>query len=136
MENFKESLKTNWYGRDIEERRHWYSPAARAYQQVRPRYPQAIIDQVMEITGLCDRSSIVEIGCGPAIATPTFAELGCHMVCIEPNPDFYHLAQQSCQVYPRIELINCSFEEWESRGYKFDAVLAASSFHWVSPDLG
>ena len=58
------------------------------------------------------------------------------MLCVEPNPDFYRLAQQTCESYPNVKLQNCSFEEWQLEPQRYDAVLAASSFHWVSPDIG
>jgi SAM-dependent methyltransferase len=136
MKDLKQTLLNECYGKDLEQRKYWYSPAADAYQQVRPRYPQALIDRVVEITQLSANSMLLEVGCGPAIATPAFAALGCHMVCIEPNPDFYHLTQQTCKCYPRVDLQNCSFEEWELLPQSFDAVLAASSFHWIPPEIG
>lgn len=136
MKDLKQILQKECYGKDLELRRQWYSPAAKAYQQVRPRYPQLLIDRVLEITQFSSESRLLEVGCGPAIATPAFASLGCHMVCIEPNPDFYHLAQETCEAYPNVELQNCSFEEWELEPGRFDAVLAASSFHWISPEIG
>lgn len=136
MKDLKQILLNECYGQDLEQRKHWYSPAAEAYNQVRPRYPQALIDRVVEIAQLSSDSSILEVGCGPAIATPAFATLGCRMVCIEPNPDFYHLAQQNCQSYPNVEIQNCSFEEWTLEPETFDAVLAASSFHWIPPEIG
>ncbi|MBD1822113.1 class I SAM-dependent methyltransferase [Cyanobacteria bacterium FACHB-DQ100] len=136
MKDLKQILQNECYGKDLEQRKHWYSPAATAYQQVRPRYPQAIIERVVEITQLSADSSLLEVGCGPAIATPDFATLGCRMLCVEPNPDFYHLAQQTCESYPNVELQNCSFEEWQLEPQRYDAVLAASSFHWISPDIG
>lgn len=136
MQNLKQMLQTECYGRDLEQRKHWYSAAALAYQQTRPRYPQVLIDRVVEITHLSADSTLLEVGCGPAIATPAFAALGCQMVCVEPNPDFYHLAQQTCASTANVELQNCSFEEWELAPQAFDAVLAASSFHWVSPEIG
>lgn len=136
MQNLQQMLQTECYGRDLEQRRHWYSDAAVAYQQTRPRYPQSLIDRVVEIAQLSDRSKLLEVGCGPAIATPAFAALGCQMVCVEPNPDFYHLAQQTCEPYPNVRLQNCSFEEWELQPQQFDAVLAASSFHWIPPEMG
>lgn len=134
--DLKQILLDECYGKDLEQRKRWYSPAAEAYHQVRPRYPQALIDRVVEIAQLSSDSTLLEVGCGPAIATPAFAALGCQMVCLEPNSDFYHLAQQTCQPFPRVELQNYSFEEWKLEPQKFDAVLAASSFHWVSPDIG
>lgn len=136
MKDLKQTLLNDCYGKDLEQRKHWYSPAAIAYQQVRPRYPQAVIARVVEIAQLSSDSTLLEVGCGPAIATPAFAALGCHMVCVEPNPDFYQLAQETCKPYPNVELQNCSFEEWELAPQTFDAVLAASSFHWIPPEVG
>ena len=136
MKDLKQTLLNECYGRDLEQRKHWYSPAAEAYYQVRPRYPQALIDQVVDIAQLSSDSILLEVGCGPAIATPAFAALGCRMVCIEPNPDFYRLAGKTCKAYPNVELRNCSFEEWELLPRQFNAVLAASSFHWISPEIG
>ena len=136
VKDLKQTLRNECYGRDLAQRKRWYSPAAEAYHQVRPRYPQALMDQVVEIAQLSADSMLLEVGCGPAIATPAFAAIGCQMVCVEPNPDFYRLAQQTCNSYPNVELQNCSFEEWELETGRFDAVLAASSFHWIPPEIG
>jgi SAM-dependent methyltransferase len=135
MKDLKQLLLNECYGRDLEQRKHWYSPAAEAYNQARPRYPQAVIDQVVDMAQLSANSSLLEVGCGPATATTSFAALGCSMRCLEPNPDFYRLAQQNCAPYPKVEIQNCSFEEWQV-DQSFDAVMAASSFHWISPAVG
>ncbi len=120
----------------MEQRKNWYSPAAEAYNKVRPRYPQDLIRQVVEVAQLSTDSEILEVGCGPGTATVAIAPLGCSTICLEPNPDFFRLAQQNCQQYPNVEIQNTSFEEWTLLAEKFDAVLAASSFHWSSPDVG
>jgi SAM-dependent methyltransferase len=126
----------NCSGRDLEERKHWYSSAAEAYDKVRPLYPQALVQQVVEIAQLFSESTLLEVGCGPGTATVAFAELGCAMTCLEPNPDFYAIALQNCSPYPRVNIQNTSFEEWQPEGQTFDAVLAASSFHWIPQDVG
>ncbi|MDY6783106.1 MAG: class I SAM-dependent methyltransferase [Cyanobacteriota bacterium] len=135
MKNLKQSL-SQCYGRELEQRKHWYSPAAEAYQQARPRYPSALIDRVAEIAQLRSNSTLLEVGCGPAVATPDFAALGCRITGVEPNPDFHRLARATCAPYSNVELHNCSFEEWALESEQFDAVLAASSFHWIPPDIG
>ncbi len=135
MEDLHQALK-HYSGKDLEQRKQWYSPAAEAYLQARPRYPDALIQQVIEIAQLTSDSTILEIGCGPAIATHSFAPLGCSMVCLEPNPDFYQMAHQSCASYPQIEIQNLAFEEWTPAGKKFDAIVAASSFHWIPAEIG
>ncbi|MBW4646265.1 MAG: class I SAM-dependent methyltransferase [Goleter apudmare HA4340-LM2] len=135
MEDLKQTI-ISYSSRDIEQRKHWYSPAAAAYNQFRPHYPQNLIHQVVEITQLSSASKILEVGCGPATATISFAELGCRMMCLEPNLSFVRLAQQNCHSYANVEIQNTSFEEWMPDVEKFDAVLAASSFHWISPEVG
>ncbi|MBE9034205.1 class I SAM-dependent methyltransferase [aff. Roholtiella sp. LEGE 12411] len=135
MEDLKQTI-ISYSSRDLEQRKNWYSPAAEAYNKARPRYPEDLIHQVVEIAQLSTDSKILEVGCGPATATVAFAQLGCSMVCLEPNPNFFQLAQQNCQLYPNVEIQNTSFEEWTLEVEKFDIVLAATSFHWISPEVG
>jgi SAM-dependent methyltransferase len=127
---------SSYAGKALEQRKTWYSPAAEAYNRARPRYPQSIIDQVIDVAQLSPDSALLEVGCGPGTATLSFAPLGCSMLCLEPNPDFYQLAIKNCQAHPQIEILNTSFEEWSVRAEPFDAVLAASSFHWIPTEVG
>ncbi|MBD2727217.1 class I SAM-dependent methyltransferase [Nostoc sp. FACHB-892] len=135
MKELKQTI-INYSSTDLEQRKNWYSPAAEAYNKARPRYPQDLIKQVVEIAQLSTNSKILEVGCGPGTATVAIAPLGCSIICLEPNPEFFHLAQQNCQPYSNVKIQNTSFEEWELEPFKFDAVLAASSFHWISPEVG
>lgn len=120
----------------LEQRKNWYSEAATAYNRVRPRYSQELINRVVELAQLQKDASILELGCGPGTATTSFAQLGFSMVCLEPSQDTYQLARQNCAAYPDVEIKNSTFEEWELENNKFNAVLAATSFHWISPDMG
>jgi SAM-dependent methyltransferase len=135
VKDLKQILLNQCYGQDLEQRKCWYSPAAEAYNQVRPKYPQPLLDRVIKIAQLSSHSTLLEVGCGPATATPAFAKLGCKMVCLEPNPDFYRLAQENCASYPNVGIQNTSFEEWELQPKSFDAILAASSLHWIPPEV-
>lgn len=127
--------KPSPYCQSLEEKKSWYSPTADAYDKFRPCYPQKIIDRVVELAQLKPTDSILEIGCGPGKATVDFAKLGCHIICLEPNPDFCQIARQNCSPYSNVEIKNTSFEQWELEAGKFDVFLAASSLHWVSQDI-
>ncbi|MCL1463089.1 hypothetical protein [Argonema galeatum] len=72
MKNLKQAI-IECSGPDLEQRKHWYSPAAEAYNQVRPCYPDELIDRVFEVAKLSSNSTILEVGCGPATATTSFA---------------------------------------------------------------
>ncbi|BAU64563.1 hypothetical protein STA3757_19350 [Stanieria sp. NIES-3757] len=121
---------------NLKQRKNWYSSVAEAYNQARPRYSQEIITSAIKLAHLNpETTKILEIGCGPGNATVAFAKLGFSMVCLEPNPDFFHLAKHNCRNYPQVEIINTSIEEWELIPDKFDAVLAANSWHWLPPEI-
>jgi SAM-dependent methyltransferase len=123
-------------GQSLEQRKGWYSPAAKAYDAVRPKYPEALVRRAIDVAGLSATSRMLEVGCGPGTATTAFARLDCPMVCLEPNPDFFALARRHCLSFPAVELIQTSFEEWDLECDSFDAILAASSFHWIPSEIG
>ncbi len=131
----------SWYSQlsntyTAEQRKNWYSATAEAYNHARPRYPKTIINRVLALTNLPNHSIILEIGSGPGIATKEFANYGFSMVCIEPSLAACQLAQQNCRDYPLVNILNTTFEEWQLQPQQFDAVLAATSFHWVSREIG
>jgi len=126
------------YGADaypFEQRKSWYSPVADAYNRVRPRYPEALISRVIELTQLPLSSTILELGCGPGNATVAFAQKGYKLLCIEPSEAACQLAKQNCASYPKVEIKNSTFEEWELAAERFNAVLAATSIHWITPEI-
>ncbi|HEY2332172.1 MAG TPA: hypothetical protein VGH94_09625, partial [Acidimicrobiales bacterium] len=55
------------------------------YDRVRPAYPDALFDDLVAITGLDDRSSLLEVGCGTGQATRSLATLGCSVTAVEPG---------------------------------------------------
>jgi SAM-dependent methyltransferase len=126
----------NWY-RDasLAEKSQWYGRVSEAYDRTRPGYSQEFIDRIVEVTNINPNSRILEIGCGPGTATKSLATLNCSIVALEPNCEACQLAKQNCLNYPKVELINITFEEWELPFDRFDAVVAATSFHWIDPDI-
>jgi SAM-dependent methyltransferase len=128
--------RLNWCSnKALEERKTWYSSVADAYNRTRPRYPQTTIDRVLEFAQLPADAAILEIGCGPGIATVSFAQFGYSMFCLEPSPDACQLARENCAAYPQVEIQNTTFEEWQLEPDRFDAVLAATSIHWIPREV-
>ncbi|MDZ7956606.1 MAG: class I SAM-dependent methyltransferase [Aulosira sp. DedQUE10] len=128
--------KSNWYDKDSAQRKNWYAKVADTYNQARPRYPHDLISRSVELAHLLPDAIVLEIGCGPGIATVAFAQFGFSMVCLEPNLEMCRLAKQNCSQYSSIQIQNTLFEEWELEPGKFDAVLAATAFHWIKPHIG
>lgn len=126
---------SNWYTQDLSTRKEWYSPVAEAYHQVRSRYPETLIRRVIDLAQLSPQAKILELGCGPGTATVSFAKLGFSMVCLEPSFASFQLAQKNCEPYPAIKIHQTTFEEYPLENQSFDAVLAATSFHWIPSEI-
>ena len=141
MSNDQDSQPSqSWYSQVAsthtpEQLKNWYGEVAEAYNHVRPRYPQKLIARAVEVAQLPVDASILELGSGPGIATTAFAELGFSIVCLEPSLEACQVLQKNCSTYPQVEIRNTTFEDWELLPQKFNAVLAATSFHWISPEI-
>ena len=127
---------SSYSNRPIEERAHWYTPAAQAYDKARPHYPAELISHVAHLTQLEPHSKILEVGCGPGTATTAFAEFGCSIVCVELNPGFCELARRNCKQFQNVVIKQSSFEEWPIEASAFDVVVSALAFHWIQPQVG
>ncbi len=128
-------LVSEYSSKELGQRKTWYSAVAEAYDRFRPRYSDRLLQRVIELAELPVGARILEIGCGPGIATLALAERGFSIVGLEPNPDFCQLAQAKCRPYPNVEVRNLSLEEWEPELAGFQAVLAATSIHWIPANI-
>jgi SAM-dependent methyltransferase len=124
-----------WESQDLSQKKQWYSPVADAYNKVRPRYPENLIHRVLELTQLPAKATILELGCGPGNATLAFAKFGFSLICLEPSKAACLFAQTNCAQYPNVEIQNTTFEEYSLKHDKFNAVLAATSIHWIAPEV-
>ena len=106
------------------------------YDRVRPGYPDELFSDLCAITGMHERSSVLEVGCGTGQATRSLAALGCSVAAVEPGADMAALARRRMASFRNVEVETSTFEEWDDRGRHFDALVAASSWHWVDPSIG
>ncbi|WP_373544817.1 class I SAM-dependent methyltransferase [Chamaesiphon sp.] len=127
----------NWYQTftpSQEQRKSWYGSVAQTYDRVRPKYPPEFLDRAIEVTKIPATGKILEVGCGPGTATVGLAQMGLSIVALEPSLETYNVACQNLAAYPNVEIINTNFEECEPEARTFDAVVAATSWHWIAPE--
>ena len=51
-----------------------FNTASTLYEEIRPGYPEKLIEDVLDISGIENNSRILEVGCGTGKATRPFAE--------------------------------------------------------------
>jgi SAM-dependent methyltransferase len=117
-------------------RRITFEEVAELYDQVRPNYPEALVDDVLALVEIPSDRRILEIGCGPGNATLLFARRGYRIVAIELGERLAALAAKNCRAYPGVEIHNIAFEDWPTEENAFDLAIAADAFHWIPPEIG
>ena len=105
------------------------------YAAGRPGYPAEIFTVLEERCGLGVGTDVVEIGPGTGQATAELLRRGARVHAVEPGPGLArHLIAQ--HVGEPLEVTVSSFEDAVLPDAAADLVVAATSFHWVEPDIG
>ncbi|MEV6175206.1 class I SAM-dependent methyltransferase [Streptomyces sp. NPDC051954] len=98
--------------------------------------PDELFADLAAITGMDERSSVLEVGCGTGQATRSLATLGCSVTAVEPGAEMAALARHRIASFRNLEVETSTFEDWDSRDRRFDVLVAASSWHWVDLLIG
>jgi len=122
--------------RSRRDRGRLFDEAPELYDRVRPGYPQELFADLVDITGLPDDGSILEVGCGSGHATLPLAERGYHIVAVEPGTGLAEISRRRTAGFPTVEVEVAEFETWDDRRRRFDLLVAASSWHWIDPAVG
>jgi SAM-dependent methyltransferase len=121
---------------DVQERARSFDAVADLYDELRPRYPDSLFDDLLARSGAPPHAEVLEIGTGPGVATLPLAERGCRIVGLEPGPNLAEMARSRLAGFPDVEVRETTFEDAELASERFDLVVAASAWHWVDPEIG
>ena len=108
---------------------------AERYDRARPRYPEALFVDLAQDAQLVPGSRVLEIGPGTGQATVPLAAMGCEVVAVELSPELAAVARRNLSAYPNASVTGGLFEAWEAPPQPFDAVVAATAFHWLDPAI-
>jgi SAM-dependent methyltransferase len=121
---------------EFESLRQSFNEVADLYDQVRPGYPEVVVDDISSYAGMSPGSCVLEIGCGTGQITLPLAIRGYTILALEPGEALAALAIKKCAPYPNVTVVPMTFEQWPAPGQQLDLVIAAQSFHWIEPYSG
>ncbi|QNI05013.1 class I SAM-dependent methyltransferase [Mycobacterium kubicae] len=101
-----------------------FGAAAEAYDRHRPRYPGALIADLISKPG----TTVLDVGAGTGIASAQLVEAGADVLGVEPDERMARVAAGK-----GINIERSGFQDWDPAGRTFDLVVFAQSFHWVEP---
>ncbi len=115
--------------------RNSFDSEARLYHEIRPRYPEALFDVLIQVTNLDPSARILEIGPGTGQATEALAKRGYSIIAVELGEDLAGIAREVLKKYEKVEIRLGAFEEVEFETETFGLIYVATAFHWIKPGL-
>jgi SAM-dependent methyltransferase len=112
---------------DQRHRAEVFGSAAEAYDEYRPSYPDALID---DLVAAAPRSAL-DIGCGTGKAGRLLAARGVDVLGVEIDEDMADVARRS-----GLQVEVGAFETWDPAGRTFDLAVSGQAWHWIDPALG
>lgn len=113
-----------------------YKGIAGIYEEIRPSYPEKLIQDIIASTNLKPEDRLLEIGAGTGKATIQFANKGYHIHAVEIGEDMAVILREKCSVYTNVTIDVAAFEEWTCReDLKYDMIYSAQSFHWINKEI-
>lgn len=104
-----------------------FDVAAEVYERVRPGYPPAAVEWLVEALGLEGGGTVIDLGAGTGKLTASLAEAGCRVVAVEPAPRMLDLLRERV---PAAEAVAGTAEAIPLPDGDADAVVVAQAFHW------
>ncbi|MEV7045929.1 class I SAM-dependent methyltransferase [Amycolatopsis sp. NPDC051061] len=101
---------------------------AERYDRARPEYPAELVARVVAASPGPD---FLDVGCGTGIEARQFRAAGRRVLGVDPDPRMAGFARGS-----GVDIEVAKFEDWDSAGRTFDAVVAGQAWHWVDPVAG
>jgi SAM-dependent methyltransferase len=118
------------------EQRLVFGEVAELYDRYRPAYPDAVIDDLIDLAELEPGSRVLEVGAGTGKATAMFAERGIRVLAVEPSAEMAGVARRMFGDRREVQIEQADFERWDPAGREFPLLFAAQAWHWVEPDVG
>lgn len=94
-----------------------FGATADMYDRCRPRYPQALVTDVVAGAGV----RVLDVGAGTGIASAQLQQAGADVLAVEPDE---RMADVAAAKGIRVE--RATFEDWQPAGRQFDLVVLQS----------
>lgn len=113
-----------------------YKGISNIYDEIRPSYPDELIQDIIIKTNIKISDKLLEIGAGTGKATVQFAKKGYNVHAIELGIDMADILKLKCDNYPNVSIDVDAFETWNSpKNQKYDMIYSAQAFHWLDINI-
>lgn len=105
------------------------------YNEIRPEYNEEVFAEIAAFLKPDSTYNLLEIGAGNGLATDSISRIWpSELTLIEPGKNLSKLLKQKYSEQNHITIINDYFENAALENNSFDAIFAATSFHWLNAE--
>lgn len=105
-----------------------FGAAAERYDRTREAYPQELVDRIL---AACPGNGILDVGCGTGIAARQFQAAGATVLGVDVDARMAEFARSR-----GLAVEVAAFEDWDSEGRSFGAVVSGQAWHWIDAAAG
>lgn len=98
-------------------RKRSFDASARLYHKFRPGYPEALFEDLVQLSGIPAGGRILEIGPGTGQATLPLARRGFSVLGLELGASMARLCRRNLAAFPNVRILNTAFEDWKPEGH-------------------
>ncbi len=106
-----------------------FSSAAELYQQVRPNYPQEVVNWLKEDLKLNQHATAVDLGAGTGKFLAYLKQATPNIIAVEPVTE---MLEQLKIVHPDVQTLQAKSDQIPLDSESIEAVLCAQAFHWFA----
>ena len=104
-----------------------FEVAVEHYERGRPGYPDDAVTYLVRELGIGEGRDVLELGAGTGKFTELIVHTGARITTVEPVPAMRAALERNC---PTVRVLDGTAEAIPAEDSAFDAVIAASAFHW------
>ena len=104
------------------------------YDRARPRYPDALVDDLLSLAQVPAGGAVLEIAPGTGQLSVGLAASGVRLTAVELGTGLAAVLRRNLEGWPGAVVENARFETWSPPG-PFDLVVCATAWHWLDPDV-
>lgn len=111
-----------------------FSDRVADYVRYRPRYPDAVLQTLVDQCGLAPSDHVADIGSGTGFLAELFLRNGNPVFAVEPNRAMRDAGEELLRWYPQFHSVDGTAEATTLAARSVRLVTAGQAFHWFRPD--